>query len=179
MASAKGMVLALVLAALATGFVSVAAVPARAATDSITLYGSAQSGWGMSSTSEMNPGPTLVVSQGDSVTVTLHSTDGFQHEFLIDYNGNGRADAGEPVSAPFTNTTTVTFVANQTGSFRFFCVIHPTTMIGTFTVQGASAAPGGGLALGGGTLAVLGVVLVVGVAVGVGVLVMRRRPRAP
>lgn len=180
MASAKRAILALVVAALAVGFVATAAQPARAASDSISLYGSALAGWGTSSTSETNPGPTFTVAQGDSVTITLHSTDGAQHEFLLDYSGNGQADSGEPTSSVFTSTTTLTFVANQAGTFTYYCLFHPGSMKGTFIVTSTTGTnPPGSAGVSGGTLAIIGIVIVAVVAVGVGVLVLRRRPRQP
>lgn len=180
MASAKRTVLALLLAALAIGFASTATAPARGASRAIDLYGSVLAGWGTSNTSESNPGPTLSVSAGDTVTVTLHSTDGVQHEFLIDYNGNGRADPGEPVSAPFSGTATVTFVAGASGTFPYYCVFHPSAMKGTFVVQGTGGATPSADSMTSGTgLAVLGIVIVVVVAVGVTVLVLRRRTPGP
>lgn len=183
MASAKRMVLALLVAALAIGFVSVAATPARAASDSFTLYGSFTNGWGNSSTSETTPnGPTLVVAQGDTVSITLHSTDGVTHEFFIDFNGDKAPSAGEPTSAQFNTTTTVpTFTANQAGTFTYYCYFHETSMKGTFVVTGStSPGPTGyGGASGDSTLLLLGLVLVVVVAAGAGIALMRRRPKQP
>ncbi len=171
------MAVAVVLGIVAMGFLSLAAAPARAASVPISLYGSATAGWGTSSASESIPGPTLTVSQGDSVTITLKSTDGATHEFFIDYNNNGALDAGEPVSSTFTNTTTLTFTANQAGSFTYYCLIHPSAMKGTFIVQGtgSNSAPSAT----GNTLVFVGVALVVVVVVGVAAIAMRRRkPKA-
>jgi FtsP/CotA-like multicopper oxidase with cupredoxin domain len=182
MASAKRMVLALLAVALAIGFVSVAAPPARAASDSFSLYGSFTSGWGNSSATETTPmGPTLIVAQGDSVTITLHSSDGVTHEFFIDLDGNLAPSAGEPTSSQFNTTTTVpTFTANQAGTFTYYCYFHETTMKGTFIVRGSgSPPPSGSGGIGGDTLLILGVVLVVVVVAGVGVIAMRRRPKQP
>jgi len=173
------MILALLVAALAVGFVSTAAQPVRAASDSISLYGSATSGWGTTSMSESNPGPTLTVAQGDTVTITLHSTDGVGHEFLIDYNGNEAADSGEPLSTAFTSTTTVTFVASQAGTFTYYCVIHPGSMKGTFVVTSSTSTGPSGSIGSGSTLAIVGIVIVAVVAIGVAVIVMRRRPKQP
>ncbi len=168
--------LVLVLVALALGAFSLAATPARAANVSVSLYGSFGSGWGTASASETNPGPRLTVNQGDSVTVTLTSTDGFTHQFLVDYNGNGVADPGEPLSAPFNSTTTLTFVASQAGTFPYLCVIHPTAMKGTLIVQGTGTPPSSGTTSDpGSTLVIVGVVTLVVAALGVSALVVRRR----
>ncbi len=168
--------LALVLVALALGMVSLNAAPARAANVSQNLFGSFASGWGTTSTSETNPGPTLTVNQGDSVTITLTSTDGFTHQFLVDYNGNGIADPGEPMSAAFSTTTTLTFTASQSGTFAYLCLIHPTAMKGTLVVQGTgSPAPSTSPSASGSTLVIVGVLVVVVAAVGISILVLRRR----
>ena len=139
MSRVAGTGLALVMVALAVGMGVFASAPAKAANVPLSLFGSATNGWGTSSTSETNPGPTFTVNQGDTVTITLTSTDGFPHEFLIDYNGNGVADPGEPVSASFTSTATVTFVASQVGTYHYLCLVHPTIMKGTFVVQAAGS----------------------------------------
>jgi plastocyanin len=165
--------LAFAIAAIALGLVSMAAVPAKAASVPYNLYGSATSGWGLTTTSETNPGPSLSANAGDTVTITLHSTDGFAHQLLIDYNGNGIADAGEPVSAQFTTTTTLTFTATQAGTFHYLCTIHGSAMTGTFTVQGTgSPSPSSSSST---TLLIVGIVIGVVVIAGVSVLVLRSR----
>ncbi len=180
MRSAKHVVLVLVAAALLAGLVPFAAPPVRAANVSIDLYGSLAGGWGLANSTESIPGPTLTVSQGDSVTITLHSTDGFQHEFLIDYNGNGVADSGEPASSPFSSTTTVSFVASQAGTFPYLCLIHPSAMKGTFVVQAAAgASPSYTPIAAGSTLFIVGLVIVVVVAAGAVFLLRRRRAGQP
>lgn len=176
MAAARNVALVLVLSVVAMGLTSFAASPARAANVAIGLYGSATGGWGTSSASESTPGPTLTVNVGDSVTITLHSTDGFQHEFFVDYNGNGMVDAGEPASSAFSNTTTFTFVASQAGSFTYKCLFHPSVMMGSFVVQsaGGTANPA---TISGNTLLIVGVVIVVVVGAGAAVLALQRRSR--
>ncbi len=182
MASAKRTVQAFLVAALAMGFAVVSAPPARAASDSLTLYGSQLGGWGLSSSSESIPGPTLTVSQGDSVTITLHSTDGLTHEFFIDFNGDGAPSAGEPTSSPFNVSTTVsTFTAGQAGTFHYYCYFHENSMKGSFVVTGSAttgpSGTGGSSALP--TLEIVGVVVVLVVAVGVAALVLRQRSKQP
>jgi len=62
--------------------------PHRAAAVSFTLYGRitplASAGWGTSAATTKSPGPTLVVSPSDSVTMSLFSADGVGHTFCID-----------------------------------------------------------------------------------------------
>lgn len=165
---------AIVVAAM--GFSLLAAAPARAASVSYDLYGSLQGGWGLTSTSETNPGPLLKASVGDTVTITLHSTDGFSHQLLIDLNGNGVADAGEPLSPVFTATTTLSFTASQAGTFTYICTFHGAAMEGKIQVQGTSApSSSGASADSSGTLLIAGIVVAVLAITGVSVLVLRSR----
>ena len=174
MATGKRAAIAVAAAAFALGLLSVTSPSVHATSIPSDLYGSATGGWGRSSGSESTPGPTFTVTQGDAVTITLHSTDGFQHEFLLDYNANAKADPGEPVSSVFTTTATVTFVANLSGSFGYICLFHPGSMKGSFVVQGTGTPnPSSGPATD--LLDVLGFVGVAVAAVGVAALALRRR----
>lgn len=165
---------AIVVAAL--GFSLLAAAPVRAASVSYDLYGSLQKGWGLSSTSEANPGPLLKANMGDTVTITLHSTDGLSHQLLIDLNGNGVADAGEPVSPVFTTTTMMTFTASQAGTFTYICTFHGTLMEGSFQVQGGTAPSSSGTsAASSSTLLLAGIVIAVVAITGISVVVLRSR----
>jgi plastocyanin len=72
----------------------------------------------------------LQVNPGDTVTIELVSTDVVHGLYIDGYGRSVEADPGQ--------TTTVTFVANKPGSFRFRCnvtcsAMHP-SMIGKFTV---------------------------------------------
>jgi heme/copper-type cytochrome/quinol oxidase subunit 2 len=72
----------------------------------------------------------LKVSPGDTVTIELVSTDVVHGLFIDGYGISVEADPGQ--------TTTVSFVADKPGSFRFRCnvtcgAMHP-FMIGKFTV---------------------------------------------
>lgn len=175
MAKATKIASAVLIAGLALGFLSLGIAPARAANVSYDLYGSLASGWGLTSTTETNPGPKLSANVGDSVTITLHSTDGFGHQFLIDLNGNGVADPGEPESGVFTTTTTLTFTVTQAGTFHYLCTIHGSAMTGTFAAQGtgSSAPTASGSTVS--TLVIVGVIVAVVAIAGVSVVVLRAR----
>jgi heme/copper-type cytochrome/quinol oxidase subunit 2 len=72
----------------------------------------------------------LKVNPGDTVTIELVSTDVVHGLYIDGYGLSVEADPGQ--------TTTVTFVADKPGSFRFRCnvtcgAMHP-FMIGKFTV---------------------------------------------
>ena len=115
-----------------------AVLPACGSVDGFALFGSSSKGWGFTSTSMISPGPTIMVLQNSVVNVTLTSADGLQHEFFIDYNGNGVPDADEPMSEPFTNTTSLLVKPSVAGTFKYFCALHPSVMYGTFMVVNGS-----------------------------------------
>ncbi len=109
-------------------------VQVRGGISSFHLFGTALLGWGFTSGTITSPGPTMTVSQGDLVNLTLTSQDGLPHQFFVDYNGNGSPDAGEPTSPQFSSTINFQFTATLAGGFTYRCVIHPLVMFGTFIV---------------------------------------------
>jgi plastocyanin len=109
-------------------------IQVRGGTSSFQLFGSASLGWGFSSGTITSPGPTMTVSQGDLVNLTLTSQDGFPHQLFVDYNGNGSPDAGEPTSPQFSSTINFQFTATLAGNFTYHCAIHPLVMRGAFIV---------------------------------------------
>src|SRR2546422_6263069 len=61
----------------------------KVAAASFTLYGKAIGGWGFTPSTIRNPGPDLVVTTGESVTLTLFSGDSsaaIPHQFCVDYD---------------------------------------------------------------------------------------------
>jgi plastocyanin len=110
---------------------------AKADTVNFTLYGSPMAGWGFTSTSMTNPGPTITVNQYDIVNLTLVSQGGLPHNFFVDYNNNGVPDGDEPSSSTFTTTLVFEFNATESGSFTYYCRFHPSVMHGTITVEQA------------------------------------------
>lgn len=60
--------------------------------------------------------PDLKVKKGDRVTVNLTSTNGF-HDWVVDAFGAAteRVDTG--------NSTSVAFIANETGTFEYYCSV--------------------------------------------------------
>jgi plastocyanin len=119
----------------------VSVLPVGASINNISLFGSASQGWGFTPSSISSPGPTIIVAQGDLVNLTLTSQDGFQHRFFVDYNGNGVLDSGEPASPLFSGTINHQFNATTSGTFKYYCQIHPGVMFGTFKVNALAAGP--------------------------------------
>lgn len=74
---------------------------------------------------------TLRVKKGDTVTITLTSTDGF-HDWVVDEFG------AETSKIRDGETTSVTFVADQTGEFEYYCSVgshRQMGMVGTLIVE--------------------------------------------
>jgi plastocyanin len=71
---------------------------------------------------------SIVVNQGDSVTIHFYNTDINKHTFTIGppYNVNLDLAGGE--------NQNVTFVASHAGVFTFYCIYHLPTMVGQLTV---------------------------------------------
>src|SRR5713101_2876702 len=61
--------------------------PQKAHAASFTLYGrfNTPTGWGTSPTTVSQPGPDLVVTAGETVTLSLFSGDSLPHQFCVDY----------------------------------------------------------------------------------------------
>jgi heme/copper-type cytochrome/quinol oxidase subunit 2 len=117
-------------------------------TANLTLYGSSQGGWGFTANNITSPGPTIVVEQGDTVNLTLISSDGAKHLFFVSYtNDSTTIGAGDPQSAPFSGTVNYSFTATNTaGTYEYFCYYdstyyNPELMWGYFRVVPTGTIP--------------------------------------
>ena len=144
-----------------------------------TLYGSAEAGsngWSLNNVSITQPGPTLTVDQGDMVTVDLIAADGMPHTFVVDYDNDSVADAGEPASAQFAGSQVLrfAFTADRAGTFQYFCSIHgASSMRGTIVVRatGGPTPPAGDNTV----LIIGGVIIVVVIAAVAAAMVLRKK----
>ncbi len=143
-------------ASLASAASGPAATPAASATPAwpYTLYGDALNGWGLTPSTLTRPGPTLVVTTGDALSLKLVSADGSTHNWFIDQNNNSALDTSEPHSTDITNAGPVWFNSTVTlaaGSYTYRCGFHPTSMWGelvvlaapTFSLWGRAGGPNG------------------------------------
>ncbi len=75
-----------------------------------------------SSSSRIGYNPTITLNQGNSLSIHLINEDSekhSKHNLNIDEYGIHTKDLG------YFQTQTVTFTANQTGTFNYYCSIHP------------------------------------------------------
>src|SRR5260370_5270469 len=113
---------------------------ARAVTVPIALRGFATSGWNGSS---LNPNPTITVHAFDTVKLSISSADAAPHQFLLDGNKDGCGPgcstdclSPDPCSMQVPPSTIYTFSVSAiaAGTYTYYCIIHPTTMLGMFVI---------------------------------------------
>lgn len=105
--------------ALAAGLPLAVSESAAAGDVSLTLYANLV-GWSTTPGNEDNPGPTIVVTEGDHVFVTLTSEDGLEHGLWIDYNGDNVPNGGDFLSPRTTSTVNFDLIADVTGQYEYF-----------------------------------------------------------
>src|SRR2546425_11497648 len=124
-------------------------IPHPVSAASFNLYGSATAGWGSTSSSITQPGPTLTVQSGESVSLTLFSADGRPHQFCVDYESTpdyvcqgSELATQSPMFTSSTTGTTFPFNAPTTpGTYTYFCTIHRSAMTGQFIVSAPPPTP--------------------------------------
>ena len=116
---------------------------AQAASRTISLVGTAGAYYYWN-----NSNPTITVTQGDSLTIAVSSSNGVQHKLLIDLDKDGYADTtdcgtNDICSAMVPPSTTVgpISIASGPGTYMYYCTIHPGSMYGSFIVQSQSSTP--------------------------------------
>lgn len=112
-----------------------------AAAYTFSLYGAVNGGWGLSANSITEPGPSLTMFVGDTVTLNLFANDSTTHTWYIDLNKNNLNDTGDMSAGAFSSPTAAhafTFtVPNKPGTYTYYCEIHPTSMHGALTILAA------------------------------------------
>ncbi|HVH14678.1 MAG TPA: hypothetical protein VNA15_03025 [Candidatus Angelobacter sp.] len=95
------------------------------------------------------PNPTITVTQGDVITLKLSSGDAIFHQWFVDVDKNGPAPdcpGLDICSVAFSTSVMLTFtVSFAPGTYTYYCVLHPTSMLGQFIVNPSPAV--GGVAL--------------------------------
>jgi plastocyanin len=106
--------------------------------------------------------PVIVANRGDTVSVSLHNTEGATEEGGEATEGGGEATEGGGEATegrhsftmdaqPYTvdvdtaagETGNATLTADQEGIFQYHCKYHPETMTGQLVVLPPSSSPGG------------------------------------
>lgn len=150
------------------------------AAPTFTLWGSAATpnGWGLTADTITYPGPTLNVSEGQTVSVDLFSADGAGHTFYVDFAKSG-STSGNTVSAVFngSHATRFTFLAGSAGNFTYACGIHgQASMKGVLHVAAVATPPPPQVP--DYALYAAAILVIVVIAI-VAVILIRRRPGAP
>ena len=94
-------------------------------------------------------GPDIIVNQGDTVRMTLRSNDTTNHDWVLDTNSPSPYDVKAARIRNVGNTTTVQFVANIAGVYKYYCSVAGATgpshrqrgMEGTFIVNAGPPPP--------------------------------------
>jgi len=95
-----------------------------------------------------NTNPTITVTQGDSLTIAVSSSNSVQHKLLIDLDKDGYTDASDcgtndicSAMVPPSTTVGPITVTSGPGTYRYYCTFHPGSMYGSFVVQSQSSTP--------------------------------------
>jgi len=135
---------AFILATLILGLPNLLLPRVAAINRTISLVGVVSS-WNSTST----PNPTITVTQGDVVLITLSSGD-TMHQFALDVDKDGpkfigSCPAGDTCSSVFTPSSgtsiTVTTASLAPGTYTYFCTFH-SSMVGSFVVNPPSGVGG-------------------------------------
>ena len=141
--NAKWFLAIIVTVFLAASVATIQIHSAKAATTrNFTLHGGFLQGWGFNASGMSSPGPTIVVEQGDTVNLTLISSDGITHRFFVSYTNSSSSPSSGTESSDFSGTLNFQFVATGTvGSYTYYCAHHPGVMYGTFQVVQTGTIP--------------------------------------
>ena len=110
--------------------------PVRASTRAISLVATFPN-WNMTN-------PTITVTKGDTITISLSSNDGSTHQLLIDFDGEYAggsncttvADQCSSNFSPSTPTQIPAFtITSDAGTYKYYCTIHYPNVQGLFIVQ--------------------------------------------
>ncbi len=89
--------------------------------------------------------PTITVTQGDTLTIDVSSSNSVPHRLLIDLDKDGYADTADcgtldvcsSMVPPSTSVGPFTVNSNP-GTYMYYCTIHPGSMLGSFVIQSQS-----------------------------------------
>jgi hypothetical protein len=115
--------------------------PVKGSSRTITLVGTTGAYYYWNDTN-----PTIMVTQGDTLTIDVSSSNSVSHRLLIDLDKDGyadTADCGNPdvcSSVVPPSTTVGPFTVNSSpGAYMYYCTFHPGSMVGSFVIQSQSS----------------------------------------
>ena len=96
-----------------------------------------------------NSNPTITVTKGDTITVSLSRVDAYMHQFLVDFDNDGAGDTGDcgttdQCSGLFTTPPPPVgpfIVSSNPATYTYYCTVHYTYMKGNFVVQSQPSNP--------------------------------------
>src|SRR6266849_273989 len=137
---AETMVCAILLIGLTLSFapsIFPSAPPVKASSKTISLVGTSGAYYYWN-----NSNPTITVTQGDTVTIDVSSSNSVQHKLLIDLDNDGYTDTADCGTVdmcssvvPPSNSVGPFSVNSSPGTYTYYCTFHPTSMFGSFVVQ--------------------------------------------
>jgi len=112
-------------------------IPVEASSKTISLVGTSGAHYYWN-----NSNPTITVTQGDTVTIDVSSSNSVSHALLIDFDKDGYADTADCGSVDVCSsmvppsTSVGPFSVNSSpGTYTYYCTVHPTAMFGSFVIQ--------------------------------------------
>jgi len=86
--------------------------------------------------------PTITVTQGDTLTIDVSSSNSVRHQLLIDLDKDGYTDTADCGTVDICSnmvppsTSVGPFTVNSSpGTHTYYCTVHPTSMVGSFVIQ--------------------------------------------
>ena len=93
-----------------------------------------------------NTNPTITVTQGDTLTIGVSSSNSVMHKLLIDLDKDGYTDTADcgsvdvcSATVPPSYTIPPFTVTSSPGTYTYYCTFHPTSMVGSFVIQSPSS----------------------------------------
>jgi hypothetical protein len=111
--------------------------PVKASSRTISLVGTTGAYYYWNDTN-----PTITVTQGDTLTIAVSSSNTVSHRLLIDLDKDGYTDIADcgsldvcSMMVPPSYTIPPFTINSSPGTYTYYCTVHPGSMFGSFIVQ--------------------------------------------